>query len=207
MIKWMTILRPQEKNATCRSRFPRALSTAEKPSHRPKRQTLGSPLVRDTLDCCCTIPKKTPVQTDTRSKCSMDMYHANGTWIYHDTSPPMLYKLPPPPRAWRIFLHDIVKREPDHGYSMRSLMTVACLKIIPRPRRGASRSKVNNIRSIYQCESGIKCGNTRPLSYCISYGISYQVNFLQVLRSPISNMRGIGYDWNTFWRGIFVPSR
>jgi hypothetical protein len=46
------------------------------------------------------------------------MCHANGTWIYHDTSPPMLYKLPPPPRARRIFLHDIVKREPSHWYAI-----------------------------------------------------------------------------------------
>ncbi|PCG88102.1 hypothetical protein PENOC_112480 [Penicillium occitanis (nom. inval.)] len=45
------------------------------------------------------------------------MYRANGVWIYHDTSPPMLYKLPPA-RARRIFIHTIVRREPDHWYAI-----------------------------------------------------------------------------------------
>jgi hypothetical protein len=45
------------------------------------------------------------------------MYDAKGTWIYHATFQPMIYKLPPL-RAHRIFRHAIVHRGPDYRYTI-----------------------------------------------------------------------------------------
>ncbi|KUL81381.1 hypothetical protein ZTR_10836, partial [Talaromyces verruculosus] len=45
------------------------------------------------------------------------MYDAKGTWIYHATSQPMIYKLPPI-RSHRIFRHAIVHRGTDYRYAI-----------------------------------------------------------------------------------------